>query len=375
MHFNREQSNILSSWWWTIDRVTLIAVMAIIAIGALMVTTASPAVAERIGLEGFYFVKRQLMFLALALLVIMGVSFLSHKGVRRLSVIGFLITLLCMVAVLFIGMEAKGARRWIYMAGISLQPSEFMKPFFVVMTAWVLAKYASHERYFSYKISALIYTPVAVLLILQPDFGMTVVISAVWGAMLFLAGLPFLWIGIIAIAALMGAIAAYSFLPHVAKRIDSFLDEEGNYQVRKSLEAFNHGGFLGKGPGEGSVKHHLPDSHTDFIFAVVGEEMGAIMGIVIIGLFACVVIRSLYLAWKENDLFVMYAVSGLAIQFGIQSMINIGVTLHLLPTKGMTLPFISYGGSSLIAIALTVGILLSLTRKRFGEELRFMRMG
>lgn len=367
--FDRKKKNIFGAWWWTIDRFTLLAIFAIITIGAIMVAAASPAVAERIGLPTFYFVQRQMVFLALAVVIMFSVSNLSARSVRRLGAIGFCLGIILLVVVLLGGAEAKGAKRWLYIFGFSLQPSEFMKPLFIVVTAWLLSESGLHKKSKGFKISVILYLLLVALLMAQPDLGMTVTISAVWAGQLFLAGLSLNWIVIIAALGCVGILGAYTFFPHVAYRIQSFLasfDGGGNFQVKKSLEAFHHGGFLGTGPGEGSVKQHLPDSHTDFIFAVVGEELGAIVCIVIVILYGYILIRGFRRMLSETDLFTVYAVSGLLMQFGMQAVINMGVALNLLPTKGMTLPFISYGGSSMLAIALAMGMMLALTRKRFG---------
>lgn len=368
MAFHRRNQTILGKWWWTVDRLTLSLLAVIILLGAFLVATASPAVAERIGLEPLYFVHRQVVFLALAVPVMLGISLLSPKDIRRLAALAFALGIMSLIVVLIIGSEAKGARRWLFIGGLSIQPSEFVKPVFAVMTAWALARKTESYGFPGYKVAFALYGIFVALLVLQPDFGMTVTVSAVWGAQLFLAGLPLIWILIAALGGIIGIAGAYIFLPHVAKRINTFLDptQGDTYQVQRSMEAFSHGGLAGVGPGEGTVKLALPDSHTDFIFAVAGEEMGAITCFVIILLFACVVLRGFIRMQQEQDLFVVYAVSGLLMQFGVQATINMGVALHLFPTKGMTLPFISYGGSSMLAIALGMGMVLGLTRRRFG---------
>jgi cell division protein FtsW len=368
MGFHRKHKSFFGSWWWTIDRITLAAIGIIIALSAIMVAAASPAVADRIGVESFYFVRRQLLFLIMAVMVVVGVSQLSTVAVRRLAMLGFLGCIITMILVLFKGVEIKGAHRWLSVGGFSLQPSEFIKPCFAVVTGWVLSKrFSSRMGNRSFVIAAVLYGLVALLLVLQPDIGMTITVTLVWCGQLFLAGLPLLWIMLAVVMGVIAILGAYQFLPHVAKRIDGFLDPEGsaNYQIKRSLEAFKHGGFYGRGPGEGTVKQMLPDSHTDFIFAVVGEELGMITCLLIVVLCATVVLRGFSRVLHEADQFIVFAVSGLLMEFGMQSMINMAVTLHLLPTKGMTLPFISYGGSSTLAIALAVGMLLALTRKRY----------
>ena len=265
----------------------------------------------------------------------------------------------------FYGYEVKGATRWIRIAGFSYQPSEFMKPFFAVVIGWILSlKY--EEDFPSISLCLILYIIVAILLIVQPDFGMLILTTAVFATQLFIAGLPRIWIFIAFIGSFGGIMSAYILLPHVTSRINSFLDPVGNenYQAEKSILAFEHGGLYGRGPGEGSIKQYLPDSHTDFIFAVAGEEFGAIICVMIMLVFAFIVLRTLFRLVGEEDKFVQLASTGLITQFGLQATINMGVTLNLLPTKGMTLPFISYGGSSTLAIAITVGMLLGLTKRK-----------
>lgn len=335
-----------------------------------MVAAASPPVAERLGLSSFYFVKRHQIFLGVAFVVMFLCSLLSVSWVRRFAMLGLIASLLLMLLVPFIGMETKGAHRWINMAGMSLQPSEFMKPFFAIVMAWICAQKFERAYFPSYKMAIALYLIVVALLAAQPDFGMIITVTGTWSIQFFMAGLPFLWVIVLIILAGGGIVLAYHVFPHVARRIDMFLDPAAgdNYQVSKSLEAFQSGGILGRGPGEGQVKHFLPDSHTDFVFSVAGEELGMLACVLIVLLFAFIVLRGLSRVWKDSELFVMLAVVGLVAQFGIQSIINMGVAVNLLPAKGMTLPFVSYGGSSVIAIAIGMGMLLALTRKRFGVK-------
>jgi cell division protein FtsW len=368
IRFDRRNKNIISSWWWTIDKLSLCAILLIIAFGAMMVATASPAIAERIGHDSFYFVRRQFIFLFLSVLILISVSFFPPIVIRRMSAIGFSIGIILLIGVLFFGTETNGAKRWIFIGGLSLQPSEFMKPFFIVVTAWMLSEARTKPLFKGFQISFLIYGMLAALLILQPDFGMFIVVTSVWGGQLFVAGMPMLWVIAIVVAGVLILLMAYLFFPHVAHRIDNFIssDTSANYQVKRSLEAFNSGGLTGRGPGEGIVKQRLPDSHTDFIFAVVGEELGAVACILVVCLYGFIVIRGLKRMMGETDLFFVYAVSGLLMQFGMQAVVNMGVAINLLPTKGMTLPFISYGGSSMLAIAVAMGMMIALTKKRFG---------
>ena len=359
------KNNFINRWWKVIDQQTIIAMIILLAFSLMLVTTASPAVANRIGLTDNYFSSRHVVFLALAVIIILTFSLLDKKWIRRLAIFGFLGSLLMLVLVKFYGFEVKGATRWINIGGFSYQPSEFMKPFFAVVTGWILSLHY-YEEFPSFKVCFMLFVSVAALLIIQPDFGMLVMVSAVFGIQLFVAGLPIIWLFIAIFASVFGSIGAYLLLPHVASRINRFLDpvNSENYQVTRSLEAFESGGLYGKGPGEGSVKQFLPDSHTDFIFAVAGEEFGAIICLMIIITFAYIVIRILINLLHEDDKFIQIAAIGIISQFGLQAVINMGVSLNLLPTKGMTLPFISYGGSSTLAISIGMGMLLGLTKRK-----------
>lgn len=367
----------VANWWWTIDRYFLAACLSLMGLGILLSFAASPAVAERIGLDSFHFVERQTFFMVPAVVIMIGVSFCSPREIRRYSLILLMGALLMMVAALFIGVEVKGARRWISIAGISIQPSEFMKPAFVVICAWLFAEQQRRAdipgNFFAMGLCGL----VVGLLVLQPDFGQTMLTAGTWGGMFFLAGLNMFWILLLGVVGAVGALGAYMFFPHVAGRIDRFMTGEGDtFQVDSGREAILRGGWFGQGPGEGTVKRIIPDSHTDFIFSVAAEEYGIILCLLIMLLFAFIVVRGLLIAQRQNDPFSRLAISGVVILFGFQSVINMAVNLHLMPAKGMTLPFISYGGSSLIAIAITMGILLALTRRRpEGRMSATVRMG
>jgi cell division protein FtsW len=375
---NSKRGKFFWSWWSTIDRYILLAIGIIITFSIIMVTTASPAVAERIGLSSFYFIQRQLVYLVLGIFIMLSISFCPSEILKKFSILGFLGFLLLMVIVLFVGEEIKGARRWISLGSIAIQPSEFIKPFFAILTASILVQRSSNPKFYSFTFSTLIYFIVIGLVALQPDLGMAVTISAIWGCQMFLAGLSILWIIFLGLGGVVGLLAAYTFLPHVTTRVNSFLDPDKseNYQIKKSIEAFINGGVYGTGPGEGTVKQHLPDSHTDFIFAVVGEELGMIIAMMVIAVFAFLVVKALIKVIKVGDLFSIIAVSGLVTQLGFQSVVNMGVSLHLLPTKGMTLPFISYGGSSILSVSITTGMILALTRKRYGtrQSLHFVNL-
>ncbi|HXP98041.1 MAG TPA: putative lipid II flippase FtsW [Telmatospirillum sp.] len=366
----RTDTSVIGRWWWTVDRWTMAAVAALVAVGALLIMAASPAVAERIGADHFHFVRRQFVFLLPALLVIFSVSLLSPKNIRRLACLGFLGAVALMAMTLVSGQEIKGATRWVSLAGITIQPSEFVKPTFAVVAAWMFAEQRLSETFPGNMISLGLYLVVACLLLLQPDVGMTLVVSSVWFVEFFLAGLPLVWVLMGMVVGLGGLVGAYFTFSHVASRIDRFLDPTAgdSYQVTTALQAFHYGGFFGRGPGEGRVKAVLPDAHTDFIMAVAGEEFGLILCLAVVGIFAFVVLRGFARMLAEENLFVLLATSGLLVQFGLQAIINMASTLHLMPTKGMTLPFISYGGSSMLALALGMGMVLALTRKRYGQE-------
>lgn len=362
----RTEKSVLGGWWMTIDRWVLGAVAVLVLIGLVLVSAASPAVAERLNLGPFHFVYRHIVFLGPAMALMLGVSMLSRKNVWRLASLCFVIFAFLTGATLVLGDEVKGATRWIYVMGFSLQPSEFLKPAFAVTAAWLLARRQHKPDFPGMRAATLLFVIGAVLLIMQPDFGMTFVLGMIWAAQIFLAGLPMVLVLLLIGLGVGAVVGAYSFLPHVASRIDRFLDPTSgdNYQVQKSLEAFSSGGFLGTGPGHGQVKLFLPDAHSDFIFAVAGEEFGLIATLLIVSLFCFIIVRSVIRTMGSDDLFVILGVGGLLTQFAMQALVHMGSALQLLPAKGMTLPFISYGGSSLLAMGLGMGMLLCLTRRR-----------
>ncbi len=364
----RNDTSLFGLWWWTVDRWTLAAVATLIGFGVILIVTASPAAGQRIGLDSFYLAKHHLALLPLALGLMFAASLLSPRWVKRVAVIGFVAAVLLCLLTLMIGTEIKGATRWISLAGFSLQPSEILKPTFAVVCAWMFAHAAKDPTFPGAWIAAGLGLLAVSLLMLQPDVGQAFVLTAVWSVQFFLAGLPMLWVALIALGAAAALTGAYFVLPHVAQRIDSFLDPSAGdrYQIQRSMEAFMNGGLFGRGPGEGTVKALLPDAHSDFIFAVAGEELGLIACLFIVALFAFVVLRGFSRAFHDNSLFVLLATAGLLTQFGLQALINMASSLHLMPTKGMTLPFLSYGGSSLLALAVSLGMVLALTRRRVG---------
>jgi len=365
----RDDRSLIGQWWWTVDRWTLGAVLAIMAFGVMLTLAASPPAAERIGADSFMFAKRQFLFLPMALALMLGISLASPRHVRRLALLVFCGSVVLLAATFVIGVEIKGARRWIAVPGLSsLQPSEFVKPSLAVISAWLLAQSRVERRMPGYFLSTLLVGTVLALLVLQPDLGMSIVVAAVWAAQLFVVGLP-MWVAGFGVAGGAAAlVGAYFTFNHVRSRFDRFLDPSSgdNYQVNTALEAFMNGSLFGRGPGEGTVKAQLPDAHTDFVMAVAGEEFGLVVCLLILALFAFVTLRTLSRASKETSLFITLAGTGLGVQFGLQAAINMASTIQLIPAKGMTLPFISYGGSSALAMAICVGMLLSLTREHAG---------
>jgi cell division protein FtsW len=361
---------LLGRWWWTVDRWTLLAVAVLIGFGYVMMLAASPAVAERIHQAREVFLLKQVVFLALAGCVVVVVSLLSPRGIRRVALAGCVIALALTALTLVAGVEIKGARRWIALPGLSVQPSEFLKPCFAVVAAWLMAE-GRRGRFPGTLIAIALYGMIAMLLKSQPDIGMLAVVTAVFFTQLYLNGLNVVLAGMLLGAFGAAGVGAYFLFPHVHVRVEKFLHPGAgdNYQVDRALEAFGSGGLLGRGPGEGHVKDVLPDAHADFVFAVAGEEFGMILCVVLLAVFAFIVLRGVLKLLDEADFFIVLASAGLVTSFGLQAFVNMASSLHLIPTKGMTLPFVSYGGSSAIAVALTMGMLLALTRRRNKGEL------
>lgn len=365
MH-SRAQRTLFGEWWWTVDRLTLAAIGALMLAGVVLSLAASPPVAGRLGLDPFYFVNRHILFLLPSIAVMLGVSFLNPQQVRRLSLLIFVVSLILAAATPFFGPEIKGARRWLVLFSVSIQPSEFLKPAFVIIVAWLFGESAKRPDMPANTFSLMLLLTVVALLVLQPDFGQTMLIALVWSALFFMAGMRVVWVFGIAGLAGVGLLSAYYTVPHVARRIQRFLDPASGdtFNIDIATESFMRGGWFGKGPGEGTVKRLLPESHTDFVFAVAAEEFGIALCLVIVALFAFIVIRMLLRAMRNDDPFTRFAAAGLTILFATQSAINMAVNLHLIPAKGMTLPFISYGGSSMISLGYAMGMLLALTREQ-----------
>jgi cell division protein FtsW len=367
MTLSRSDQSLLGRWWWTVDRWQILALFLLMGLGAIFMLAASPAAADRIGLaDPFQLARRHMVMLPLAAMLMLAISLFSPRAVRRLAVLGLLASMALLVVTLFVGQEIKGASRWISLGGFSLQPSEFAKPFFAVTAAWLFAAGRIDAALPGRTVAMLLYALLAVLFLLQPDVGQTVILTAVFAVQFFLAGLSLLWVGGLAVGGVGLLVGTYFLFPHVAERVDSFLDPAAGdtYQVERSLEAFQNGGPWGRGPGEGTVKDLLPDSHSDFIFAVAGEEFGIVVCLFLVLLFAFVVLRGFAKLLSETSLFVLLAATGLLTQVGLQAFVNMASALHLIPTKGMTLPFISYGGSSYLALAIAMGMVLALTRRR-----------
>jgi len=366
--FSRARKTPLAEWWWTVDKQLLAALALLMMCGMVLSFAASPPVAERLGLSPWHFIIRHALFMLPALLVLLFTSMLSHRQARIAAFATLVASLVMLWATLRFGVEVKGAKRWLSFAGQSVQPSEFVKPAFAVIGAWLCAESMVRKGMPARSLTTLLMLAIVGALLLQPDIGQTALVLATWAALLFLAGLSWFWI-----LGLMGAgvgllFGAYLFFPHFSKRIDNFLNPEsgghGNYQVEKALSSLAEGGWFGRGPGESMAKKVIPDAHADYVFSAAAGEFGILFCLVLVGLIAFIVVRALVGAQAQSSLFARLAASTLAIQFGIQCGINLAVNLNLIPPKGMTLPFVSYGGTSMIAIAFAMGLILALTRSR-----------
>ncbi|MGL5733835.1 MAG: FtsW/RodA/SpoVE family cell cycle protein [Beijerinckiaceae bacterium] len=369
---SRVERSPVTHWWWTVDRPLLAGLLILMLCGIVFLMGGGPPVAERLGLSTFHFVHRQIGWLSVGLLVLLAVSFLSPRHVRRVALLMYVTGMALVVATLLFGAEVKGARRWITLFGQNIQPSEFVKPAFVILAAWAFSEGAKRQDMPGTIFGVLLLPATIMPLVMQPDIGQTMLLSVVWAGLFYLAGLHVFWvIGLGAISA-AGLALAYMFFPHVTNRINRFLDKGAaggdTFQVDTAVESFVSGGWFGKGPGEGTIKRILPDSHTDFLFAVIGEEFGVAVALALVMLFAFIIIRSLLLARRSDDPFCRFAAAGLAMLTGVQASINMMVNLHLIPPKGMTLPFVSYGGSSLLSVALGMGFLVAVTRRRPKSE-------
>ena len=367
----RHSKSKISNWWWTVDKVTFVLTLLLIFVGVMLVLSASPSAAHRDRLmDEFSFVKKQGVFVCMGLVFLVGLSMQSLRTIRRIAVLGFLCALVGVGLTYVCGDATKGAARWIKFAGLSIQPSEFIKPMFIVVTAWLLDARKRAEDFPGMWLSVISFVITAGMIICQPDLGMTMLISGVWALQMVLAGIPAWLIFGMIVSGCVVVVGAYFLFAHVHDRIDRFLAAENEIgsQIQKSMDAFANGNLLGRGPGEGVIKMSLPDVHTDFIFSLAGEEYGVWLPSVITLIFAVIVARSMTLTIKDKNLFQMYAAAGLAASLGGQAVVNMCSALQLIPAKGMTLPFISYGGSSMWASCISMGMLLAITRKNAAAE-------
>ena len=359
---------VIRRWWEEIDHKLLGLFAALILIGIVLCTAAGPIAAMRKGIDNpFHFVERQLAFIVPTVAIMLGASFLNFGQVRRAGIMIGTAALTLMAATLLVGPEIKGATRWLTLGGLGLQPSELFKPGFAVMTAWLLAEQVREPQFRGGAISLGLFLVAGMILILQPDYGQLLLLAAIWGTIFFVAGWSWIWMAVLGGfgAAVLGF--GYEFAPHVRSRIDRFLSPEtgDTYQVDTALEAISSGGLMGHDIGDmPGAKSHLPDAHTDFVFAVAGEEFGWILCLIIIGIFCGIMLRAMTHAAQTRSVFVRCAIVGLAAHLTFQALVNIGVSLAILPAKGMTLPFISYGGSSLLGAGLSAGLLLALPRRQ-----------
>ncbi len=362
MNITRSDRSQLALWWWTIDRYLLTSFFILMMFGILLVMASSQHLAENLNIPSHYFTIRHILYGALSIPIIIFFSILNERQIKMICILGIIITTVLLFVILFDGEKIKGAQRWFYIGGLSFQPSEIGKPLYVVFNAWLLSLWIEKTKFPGWMWSIASIILISSLLLLQPDLGMTIVMMFTWGFQLFIAGIPLILILCLIIAFPIFMIFSYQHFYHVKLRIDNFLEGK-TYQVSKSLQSFESGGFWGKGPGEGFYKKSLPDAHSDFVFAVAAEEYGALICGVIIIIYGLIIIRSFYYTINNNNLFFILAIGGLAFQFGFQSLIHMASNTDLIPTKGTTLPFLSYGGSSLLASAITAGIILSLTKR------------
>lgn len=356
----------MGRWWWSVDKPILFLTLGLMLFGLLSVSLASSAVMDVYDVGTYYFFKKQLFFLILAIPAVLMLSTFSSTGIRRLSYLMLIACFIGIVMTLFLGDDVKGARRWVKLAGFTLQPTEFLKPTLVVVTAWLLSFSREEERAMRFWVSFSVLSVLVGLMFLQPDFGMIIMHSAVWAMQVSISGMPFEWLVLLGAIGVGLMLSGYVFLDHVRSRIDRFLDPSSgdSYQVDQSREALLNGGFFGQGAGEGVVKHHLPDAHTDFILAVIGEEFGLIVCLVLLLIYCAILWRGYRIILEKDDRFTILAGAGLLCVLALQVFVNMGVVLNILPTTGMTLPFISYGGSGTLAMAVTIGFILAFMRKR-----------
>jgi cell division protein FtsW len=368
-HYGRSDTSAVGRWFWEIDKVLVLLLAVLIGIGLIAVAAASPAAGERysggnVRFSELHYFYRQIVWIAVGLPVMIGISMMSRERAKRMCLAGAAFFFVLLIFVPVLGPEVNGATRWIDIGIGQLQPSEFLKPFFVVAMAWLLSLRELDKSLPIFPMSAVVTGAVAFLLMKQPDFGSTIIFGAVWIAMLALAGVSLRALGILAALAVVGVVLAYFFYPVATTRIDGFLFGEGdNFQVENAMRTLTAGGLFGMGPGAGTRKFGLPEPHTDYIFSVIGEEFGLIACLAIALLYLTIVSRVLIKLLDEENTFAILAAAGLVIEFGLQALINMAVNVQIAPSKGMTLPFISYGGSSMLALSIGMGLLLAFTRR------------
>ena len=371
MMFSRAEKTPLAEWWWSIDRELLGALIMLLAVGMVLSFGASPAVAERIGLDEWHFVIRHAMFGLVAVPIMLATSLLTHRQARFVALGTLIVMTVLLWATLYFGTEVKGARRWISLGGQTIQPTEFVKPAFAVIGAWLFSEFMIHRNVPGRAIATLIMGLLVGALLLQPDLGQTALVMATWAVLLFFSGIS--WWVIIGLGGAAGGllVGGYMFFPHFARRIDSFINpEDGNtYQVDRALQSLMEGGWFGRGPGESVANRLIPDAHADFVFSAAAGEFGIVFCMGLVGLIGFIAIRAMLAAQRQTSLFARLAASTLAAQFAMQSGINLAVNLNLMPAKGMTLPFVSYGGTSMIAVAFGMGLMLALTRTKPEERM------
>jgi len=361
MIITRSDRSNIALWWWTIDRYLLTGFFILLLIGVFLVMASSQHLTQSLNLSSHHFTLRHILFGILSIPIIISFSILNQRQIKIISILGMVISILLIFSTVIDGDKIKGAQRWLYIGNISFQPSEVCKPFFIIFNAWVLSLWAEKKDFPGWIWSITSISIISALLLLQPDLGMTILFIFTWGFQLFITGIPLIIIIFLIISFPIFMIISYHNFDHVKIRIDSFI-EGTTYQVSKSLQSFEAGGLLGKGPGEGLYKKSLPDAHSDFVFAVAAEEYGALICSFIIIIYASIILRTLFYTIRNDNLFLILAIAGLAFQFGFQSLIHMASNTDLIPTKGMTLPFLSYGGSSILASAIIAGMLLGLTR-------------
>lgn len=360
------------NWFRSIDKITFFLVLVLIVIGSVLITSSSPVIAKKIGIaSSYHFIYNQALNVLLSLFLMVFFSCLSQTQVKKLSSILLVILVLLIIITLFKSSNIKGSKRWISIFGFSLQPSEPIKPFFAIVSAWLISSNIKNCKYVM-----AIYLTISSLLLLQPDFGMFIIVSVIFFSQLFVSRINIIFFPALLLIFLVIIFGAYTTIPHVKHRIDNFFDKKvgDNFQVQKAMESFSRGGLYGVGPAEGKVKLHLPDAHTDFIFSVAGEEFGFVLTFSVVFIYFYLITHNILKSCTIQDGFTLIAITGIVTYIAAQALINISVNLHLLPTKGMTLPFISYGGSSMLSSGISIGILLAFSRKKYSIDFNKYRM-